>query len=305
MNDWNSKAEWRRRLKRNPVFRQMALVREATEELVKSNGAYTTIAVSGPPGVGKNHIINEIFDRHGVSPRPANPGSNVGLIEDFYEAKDGYLLFDEADRIFNAGCINTLKKAFDTEPKNRWLVNNIKGRRKAKDHLSGVPFRVRCKSVILTNKDINDPRQFSKAVREHLDAITSRVPVFSITFDTYAIWEYTVGFAIAEDMLKYPERHSLRTANLALEYLTKTMWMARDASPRRLKEIAQAIRAHPSNWKAILDLRLPRPELRGSGPIPEIPEIAPPASPVVTATPAPKPDPEPDQPAPTSPAPKR
>lgn len=276
MSERNSKEEWAERLKRNAISQQMGLIREAAEELVKPNGEYHALLISGPPGLGKNHTFNAVFAKAGIVPRTATPGSNLGLIEELYEARDGIVLFDEADKVWDGDTINTLKKALDPVPANRWVQNNIVGKHKKdepKNHLTGMPFLVRCKTVFLTNKDLNNSMQFPTRTRVHLPAVRSRIPVFTITFDIMATWEYTCGLAIVEGLLK-KHKHSLVTANLALDYFTRTMWVANDASPRRLEEIAKTIRAHPQNWKAVLDMRLPQRGLRGEGPVPsEIPQI--------------------------------
>lgn len=279
--------DWARRGADNPVRKQMLLVKESAEAVAA--GHYHGLVVSGPPGVGKNHVVTSVFEAASYVIDPVKPvakkrtvttvcpNSNLGLLDVLYEAGEGVLLFDEADKVWGAGTINTLKKALDTNPRNRVVVNNVKGKRKVDDekgHLDGQPFLVRARCVFLTNKNLGDLAQWPKSVHQHIPAIQSRIPTITISDNLIEIWEYTCYLTICEGYLQR-KKFSLVTANAALAYMTETMFRAGEASPRRLEQIAKEIAIHPNTWRAHLDNRLPPRSTWLNGTPPPAPVIVP------------------------------
>lgn len=263
---------WRERGRSNLIRQQLEIAEEAVAAVAKRR--VPAVAISGPPGIGKTRIAKAVVKKHGLCARISDPNSNVGLLDELYQAGTGVLLLDDTDRFLTAETVNTLKKAIDPNPANRVLVNNIKGKGQSgsKDHTSGIPFTVRCGIIILSNKNLQFAEQWSKSIRPHLSAITSRMPTYTISDDLLTMWEYTSYLGVCENLLR-KNHYNLALANQALEYMTKTMWMAGDASPRRLEEVAKTIHLHPKTWRKVLDLRLPPESKWLAGEVPLIPQI--------------------------------
>jgi hypothetical protein len=108
-----------------------------------------------------------------------------------------------------------------------------------------------------------------------LEPVASRCDIYTISFDRLLNWEYTCYLVVVEDLLK-KLCYRLDETNFALRYFTETLWKDADASPRRMIGIAETIRNHPSNWRTVLDMRLPPRTTWIAGRVPPIPQVVPP-----------------------------
>lgn len=266
---------WMRKGSGNKIKRQMQIVENAGE-LLATNKIHAMI-VTGPPGLGKTHVVAKVLRASGIDPMPLNPVSNAGLIEALYNADDRVLLGDDMEQFITGSTIGTLKKALDPQPRNRQIVYQSKSQSKlgtGDPPFDGGPFIFRGRICLLMNRSLHRSEQWPDRLYPHLKALASRVQVFNICDDLEVIWEYTCYLAICEGLLQR-QGYSLPVANMALAYLTETMRMADDASPRRLEQIAQTIKLQPLTWREVMDMRLPPRAQSKSGYIPAIPQIVP------------------------------
>lgn len=265
---------WMLRGSKNKIKREFCIIKDATQML--SSGRIHGMIVSGPPGIGKTHIVSKVLRGFGNEPMPLSPASNAGLIEALYNAGDRVLLGDDTEQFINGATVGTLKKALDPVPKNRLIVYQAKLNKKSSDKkpFDGLPFLFRGKLCLLMNPSPHRPEQWPRRLHTHLRALTSRVSVFTICDDLEVTWEYTCYLAICEGLLQR-QGYSLSVANMALAYLTDTMYAAQDASPRRLEQIARTIKLQPHVWRDVLETGLPPMAQRKSGRIPAVPQIVP------------------------------
>ncbi len=266
---------WMSRGSNNRIKLDIQIIEDAAGLLAR--GRTHAMVVSGPPGIGKTHIVSKVLQAFGIEPMPLNPVSNAGLIQALYDADGRVLLGDDTEKFINAATVGTLKKALDPKSKNRQVVYQAKPKNKSSDGeapFDGEPFLFRGRMCLLMNLNPNRPEQWPERVRPHLKALTSRAEVYTMCDDLEVIWEYTCFLAICEGLLQR-QGYSLLVANMALAYLTETMRMADDASPRRLEQIARTIRLQPDSWREVMDMRLPPRAQWKSGHIPTIPQIVP------------------------------
>lgn len=266
---------WTLKGSRNEIKRQMQIVENAGRLL--ATGKIHGMIVSGPAGVGKTHIVRKALQSSGTKFLELSPVSNAGLIKALYDADNRVLLGDDTEQFINAATVASLKKALDPVPCNRSIVYQSKSGSKSNDAeapFDGEPFLFRGRMCLAMNRSPYRPEQWSEGLRPHLKALVSRVQVYTICDDVEVMWEYTCYLAICEGLLQR-QGYSLSVANMALAYLTETMRMADDASPRRLEQIASTIRLQPDSWREVMDMRLPPRAKRRSGHIPTIPQIVP------------------------------
>ena len=146
-------------------------------------GSVKSVIVSGPPGVGKSHGVEETLQiccgaeylASGVKPYEVIKGtvSPIGLYIRLHEYSDAgkVIVFDDSDDcLMDPICLALLKTALDTS-KRRVLSWN-KESHALKD--TGVPNRFEFKGgiIFITNLDFAGIR--SKMLKPHLDALMSR-----------------------------------------------------------------------------------------------------------------------------------
>ena len=154
-------------------------------------GDVRAMIVSGPPGVGKSHGVEEVLDRYntmealgGRSRHEVLKGamSAIGLYCKLYKHADegNVVVFDDCDSIFSDELsLNILKAALDSK-KNRkihWNTDSYKLRNE------GVPdvFTFKASAIFITNLKFD---KVKGKLREHLEALESRCHYMDLTIDT-------------------------------------------------------------------------------------------------------------------------
>lgn len=262
-------AGWKLHIQGNPVFKSMKATMELAGQL--ADGRRKTAVVSGPSGIGKTSAFEQAFQARGIKYQQPKVASEQALIETLSRYRNGVLLFDDCDEVFrDVGMLNVLKKA--TDPKSGACILSYETRNR-KTRIA--PFQVRARLGFLTNIHLNDQRLLSdKKLGPHLLAFKSRTMPYVMSFNHYAIWEYTVYLAIVERML-FHELHANRAVtNEALRYFTETLWLSNDSSPRRLINIAREMMGSPAMWRELLEPSL-LPQPWCDQPIPPIPQLPP------------------------------
>jgi hypothetical protein len=181
----------------NPIYAGLNTFGQWTSDLYDGRG--NGLVLYGPAGIGKTHTAERIAHEKGIAIVKPRPGTARGLIDCLYENADArVIMIDDLDSIWSdETALNTLKVALDSrEP--RILSHTV-----ASEHYSIEPFEITAKVLFISNKDFNNPKQFSSKVWESgVLPIKSRCAVIGLPFDPVALYEYTGWLASDGGMLK-------------------------------------------------------------------------------------------------------
>ena len=230
-----------------------------------ARGVRQACYLSGPPGIGKNKIIDDALKVMGArSPIRCNPHNYRHLVKDLNRAQGkAPLVCDEADVIFRTvRMLNVMKSATQLVEEARVYDGQKVG---------AVIF-------VATNDDLNNDKLWDKNVRLHHEALFERAQPVCIPGDSrFDLWEWSVHIGITTPLLS--ARHggggiSLSARNDALNFFTVNLWRLKVVSPRTLHTIAQTMhdfRGDPTLPHHLENLLKRDP--RVDGPIPRVPTV--------------------------------
>lgn len=231
---------------------------EILTEMTKAvkRGDVRAMIVSGPPGVGKSHNVEEVLTKDGLfdvlgerKPRfevVKGAMSSIGLYKKLYEFSDSknVLVFDDCDDILQDELsLNILKGALDSGSK-RYISWNTDSRILRSE---GIPDRFEFKgaAVFITNIKFEHVR--SKKLRSHLDALESRCHYMDLEMDTQRekmLWIHNI---VDKGMLdRYEFEDAVRAE--VLEFINVNKDRLRELSLRMVLKIADLRRAFPKSW---------------------------------------------------------
>ena len=210
-------------------------------------GDVRAMIVSGPPGVGKSHGVEEVLDRyrmmesmgarktHEVIKGAMSP---IGLYCKLFKMADAgnVVVFDDCDSIFQEELsLNILKAALDSK-KNRWIHWNTDS---FKLRNEGVPdkFKFEASAIFITNLKFD---KVKGKLREHLEALESRCHYMDLTIDTERdkmlrirqviedgmLNQYTLDDDVKEDIIDFVDSNKSRLRELSLRTVLKVADLA-------------------------------------------------------------------------------
>jgi hypothetical protein len=222
-------------------------------------GDVRAMIVSGPPGVGKSHGVEEVLERYqvlqdlgGMQKYEVIKGavSPLGLYCKLYKyaAKDCVVVFDDCDSIFtDETSLNLLKAALDSK-KTRTLHWNSDSRKLREE---GIPdsFRFEGSAIFITNV------KFSKVrgkLRDHLTALESRCHYIDLTIDTNREKMLRIRQLVGDGMLnEYKISDELKDD--VVEFVQQNQDRVRELSLRTVLKVADLAQAFPNDWSAMAE----------------------------------------------------
>ena len=222
-------------------------------------GDVRAMIVSGPPGVGKSHGVEEVLDRYalmetlgGRQTHEVLKGamSAIGLYCKLYKMADKgkVVVFDDCDSIFNDELsLNILKAALDSKKTRKicWNTDSFKLRNE------GVPdsFNFEASAIFITNLKFD---KVKGKLREHLSALESRCHYMDLTIDTDRekmlrirqvtndgmLDSYRFDDAMKEDIVDFVDINKNRLRELSL---------------RSVLKVADLAKAFPTKWEAVAE----------------------------------------------------
>ena len=222
-------------------------------------GDVRAMIVSGPPGVGKSHGIEDVLERHelvqslgGGRKYETVKGaiSPLGLYCKLYQlaSKDNVIVFDDCDTIFtDETSLNLLKAALDTK-KSRTLHWNSDSRKLRAENIPD-SFRFEGSAIFVTNV------KFSKVrgrLAEHIAALESRCHYIDLTIDTTREKMLRIQDITAKGML-LEYRFTEETVAEILEFVDLNKERLRELSLRTVLKVADLAKAFPRNWEAMAE----------------------------------------------------
>src|SRR5210317_2233870 len=224
-------------------------------------GDVRAMIVSGPPGVGKSHGVEQVLDRYGVVSTLGNTRpkyevvkgamSPIGLYCKLYNYSDAdnVLVFDDCDSILlDDLSLNILKAALDSKKVRRicWNTDSHMLRRE------GVPdsFEFAGSVIFITNIKFDNVK--SKKLRDHLEALESRCHYIDLTIDTERDKMLRIKQIVGDGML---DSHALgdEVNNEIVDFIDINKKRLRELSLRSVLKVADLAKAFPTKWESVAE----------------------------------------------------
>lgn len=236
---------------------RFAMLGEMTKAVKK--GDVRAMIVSGPPGVGKSHGVEEVLDRykmmedlgakktHEVIKGAMSP---IGLYCKLFKMADAgnVVVFDDCDSIFQDDLsLNILKAALDSK-KSRWIHWNTDS---FKLRNEGVPdkFKFEASAIFITNMKFD---KVKGKLREHLEALESRCHYMDLTIDTERDKMLRIKQVIQDGMLdNYKLTDEVKTE--IIDFVDINKKRLRELSLRTVLKVADLAVAFPDRWESFAE----------------------------------------------------
>ena len=222
-------------------------------------GDVRAMIVSGPPGVGKSHGVEEVLDRYklmedmgGRKTHEVVKGamSALGLYAKLYKMADegNVIVFDDCDSIFSDELsLNILKAALDSK-KNRkihWNTDSHKLRQE------GIPdcFTFKASAIFITNLKFN---KVKGKLREHLEALESRCHYMDLTIDTDREKMLRIRQVIQDGMLD-GYKLSDEVKEDIIDFVDINKNRLRELSLRTVLKVADLAVSFPDRWESFAE----------------------------------------------------
>ena len=233
---------------------RFSMLNDMTKAVKK--GDVRAMIVSGPPGVGKSHGVEEVLDRyttleqlgarktHEVIKGAMSP---LGLYCALYKNADAgnVVVFDDCDSIFSDELsLNILKAALDSK-KNRKIYWNTDSH---KLRAEGIPdcFTFKASAIFITNLKFD---KVKGKLREHLEALESRCHYMDLTIDTDREKMLRIRQVIQDGMLN-DYKLSDEVKEDIVDFVDANKGRLRELSLRSVLKVADLAVAFPNNWEA-------------------------------------------------------
>ena len=234
------------------------MLKDMTKAVKK--GDVRAMIVSGPPGVGKSHGVEEVLDRYntvqmlgGAKKYEVVKGamSPIGLYCKLFNFadKDNVIVFDDCDAVFEEPlALNILKAALDSKKKRtiHWNTDSFKLRNE------GVPdsFEFKGSAIFITNLDFQDIK--SKKLKSHLEALESRCHYMDLTIKTDREKMLRIAQVIQDGMLDTYDL-SDEVKEEIVDFCAMNKDRLRELSLRTVLKVADLAVAFPDKWEAMAE----------------------------------------------------
>jgi hypothetical protein len=259
------------------VARRAAMVEQETDEEIMARlkerfevlkdmtqaikrGNIRAMVVSGPPGVGKSHGVEEVLQKDGLfdtlGERPAKyeivsgAMSALGLYAKLFKFsnKGNVVVFDDCDSVLQDELsLNILKAALDSK-KRRYISWNTDSRLLRTE---GIPdrFEFCAGAIFITNIKFEHIR--SKKLKDHLEAIESRCMYIDLEMDTVREKLVRIKQMVGEGMLSSePYEFDQAAQTEVLDFIHTNSERLLELSLRMVLKVADLRKTFPTSWQA-------------------------------------------------------
>jgi len=222
-------------------------------------GDVRAMIVSGPPGVGKSHGVEEVLERYKTMEQLGAPKTHevikgamsaLGLYAKLYKNADAgnVVVFDDCDSIFaDELSLNILKAALDSKKvrKIHWNTDSHKLRNE------GIPdsFQFKANAIFITNLKFN---KVKGKLREHLEALESRCHYMDLTIDTDREKMLRIKQVIQDGMLN-AYKLSDEVKEDIVDFVDINKNRLRELSLRTVLKVADLAVAFPDRWESFAE----------------------------------------------------
>ena len=239
------------------IRQRFDMLKDMTKAVRK--GDVRAMIVSGPPGVGKSHGVEEVLDRYALMESMGaekkhevikGAMSPIGLYCKLFKMADKgkVVVFDDCDSIFQDDLsLNILKAALDSK-KNRyihWNTDSFKLRNE------GVPdkFKFEASAIFITNLKFD---KVKGKLREHLEALESRCHYMDLTIDTDKDKMLRIKQVITDGMLDTYELDDDVKEEM-IDFVDINKNRLRELSLRTVLKVADLAVSFPNKWEAFAE----------------------------------------------------
>ena len=230
------------------------MLKDMTKAVKK--GDVRAMIVSGPPGVGKSHGVEEVLDRYRMMEQLGaerkyevikGAMSPIGLYCKLFKMADkgSVVVFDDCDSIFNDELsLNILKAALDSKKTRtiHWNTDSFKLRNE------GVPdkFKFEASAIFITNLKFD---KVKGKLREHLSALESRCHYMDLTIDSERDKMLRIKQVIRDGMLdNYKLDDDVKDE--IIDFVDINKKRLRELSLRTVLKVADLAVAFPQRWES-------------------------------------------------------
>jgi hypothetical protein len=233
------------------------MLKDMTKAVKK--GDVRAMIVSGPPGVGKSHGVEEVLDRYNTMQMLGGGQqfevikgamSPIGLYCKLFKMADKgkVVVFDDCDSIFQDELsLNILKAALDSKKKRtiHWNTDSFKLRNE------GVPdqFNFEASAIFITNLKFD---KVKGKLREHLSALESRCHYMDLTIDTDKDKILRIKQVVGDGMLNN-YKLSDEVKEDIMDFVDVNKNRLRELSLRTVLKISDLAIAFPTKWEAMAE----------------------------------------------------
>ena len=230
------------------------MLKDMTKAVKK--GDVRAMIVSGPPGVGKSHGVEEVLDRYAMMESLGagkthqvikGATSAIGLYCKLFNMADKgkVVVFDDCDSIFaDELSLNILKAALDSK-KNRYIHWNTDSYKLRNE---GVPdsFKFEASAIFITNLKFD---KVKGKLREHLEALESRCHYMDLTIDSDKDKILRIKQVTQDGMLdKYELSDEVKEE--ILDFIDINKGRLRELSLRTVLKVADLAVSFPDRWES-------------------------------------------------------
>jgi hypothetical protein len=233
------------------------MLKDMTKAVKK--GDVRAMIVSGPPGVGKSHGVEEVLDRYKTMEALGSGKSfevikgamsPIGLYCKLFNMADKgkVVVFDDCDSIFQEELsLNILKAALDSKKTRtiHWNTDSFKLRNE------GVPdsFKFEASAIFITNLKFD---KVKGKLREHLNALESRCHYMDLTIDTDRDKMLRIKQVVSDGMLdNYKINDEVKEE--IVDFVDVNKNRLRELSLRTVLKVADLAKAFPTKWEAMAE----------------------------------------------------
>lgn len=235
------------------------MLKEVTD--AASQGIIRGLVVSGPPGIGKSHGVEEVLNRNnrenalrGKFPNfevVKGSCSAIGLYKTLYmnRAKGQTTVFDDCDGIlFEETSLNLLKAALDSGDKRR-LSWRTESRVLVEED---IPNQFDFEGSVLFLSNIDFDRTTISRIGNHLAAIQSRCHYLDLSISSQRDQLLRIKQVVRDGMLRDYD-FSKEQENSIVDYVTVNANYLRELSLRMVKKIADLVQMKPYGWEEMVE----------------------------------------------------
>jgi hypothetical protein len=175
----------------NPIYRDFQALRYMINALLENRDPPGLLVYSAP-GLGKTFLVRQLYKEHFNHDVTPHGGSARGLMDYIFEHRDDVMVFDDFDRLFYDPELMALAKVLLDTNEPRIMVHRVRGENALP------PFRVTAAVVIATNRDFDNPANFSRQFwATYVKPFRSRLSasIFKISDHTPDVYRYTLHLA--------------------------------------------------------------------------------------------------------------